>query len=145
MIPTGDFKELERVMELNNWQIKWERFLPLHQRQILLLVSLTLQSFLTIPVILNFIDTIVTKCGYEILPRHERTFRQRYRRLHKEQDPELGEGDAFIMDESSIRSILQPQSRQSFRTTGSRTPTFSYESETNRMRNQNLRALGIDQ
>ena len=51
IIPNGKFEALDALRELHHWKTKWERILPLHMRQILLLVSLTLQSFLTIPLV----------------------------------------------------------------------------------------------
>ena len=144
--PKGSFDALNRAMEVHNWRAKWERFLPLHQRQILLLFSLSLQLLLSIPAIMSVIDTFMSYCGYEVIPRAQRRNLRRYRTRNREIDLEAGEEGRYEGEEEpAIRSILLAPRRELPRSRLS-TPSRSASnlSDMSRMRLQNMRAMGLD-
>ena len=142
-LPNGTFEALEKIFEDGSWQSKWEDFLPLHLRQILLLTSITLQALMTIPIIFKIINLLMYWCGYEVLPKDQRRTTKRYRtRGERGEDLEMGNrGNAvgFVP-----RPILNENSRYSFENespNSSRSRRSSYE---NRFRAQNRRAMGDD-
>ena len=144
MIPKGKFEALNAIAEIKNWREKWEKLLPINQRQILLLSSVALQILLTIPALVSLVDIIMRGCGYDLLPRAQRSVRRRYESRKNSEDPELGETGFFLDDDPSIRSILHtPKSRQSFRSSMSRddSPT---PSDRSRIRIENQRVLERD-
>ena len=145
ILPEGKFDSLERIAAIQNWKENWENFLPIHQRQILLLCSVSLQLLLTIPAVLALVDSVMRTCGYDLLPRTQRSLRRRYgRREANPEDPKLGETGFFLDEEPTVRSILQtPRSGRSFRSSTSRghTPSPSVQSH---LRLENQRALSCE-
>ena len=106
IIPEGEFEVLAALREIHNWRMKWEKFLPLHLRQILLLFSLCLQAFLTIPLLFRTCDFVMSLCGYETLPKGRRKMSKRYKKRSRRVDLEMG-GGGYRPRSPRIKSILQ--------------------------------------
>ena len=136
VVPDGNYDALDALREVHNWKAKWEKFLPLHLRQILLLFSLTLQAFLTIPLVLRTFDFVMSFCGYETLPKARRKLNRRYRRKAKRVELEMG-GGGYLPRSTRVKSILQSP-RSSISWGSIQIPT---DAEIDRLRNQNQKAL----
>ena len=140
--PNGSFAALEAALEIRNWQDKWERFLPIHQRLILLLMSIAMQVLLAIPVSVRVVDMIMSKCGYEVLPREKRRNIKRYRsKKRREVDLERGEDHPL---RSRVKSILRERSYPESTDSRRSIPVSICSSDAERIRSQNHRAMAGD-
>ena len=135
-LPIGNFTLLHQAQDFLNWKEnlkkKWEQFIPLPYRQMLLVTIAGLQMLLIFPLLIRFLDYLVLCCcDRDLKPRRDRGFgANRYTGK-----PRRDISDSDEDDDDLLHRPVTPKSILSLRS------MRSYSSDHSRGRRQNERAL----
>ena len=146
VVNLANYTMVSHILDDLSWEEKWDDFMPIDVRQILLILSISFHVFTGIGPFFAAMDFIMVRCGYEVRPKTERLLYRRYR-SRREHDllplAEMGAIDRFqepeernwnkASEERGRRSSASPRS--------SPYSEISHESENSRMRRLNRLAI----
>ena len=75
---TGNFTSLQMALRSRHWSTTYYSFLPNLTQEILILISIILQTLFLIPMCYKISDSIMQKKGYILLPYNDRSLLRRY-------------------------------------------------------------------
>ena len=75
---TGNFTALTKTLHAHHWVSTYYNFLPTLTQEVLILISIILQTLFLIPMCYKISDSIMQKKGYILLPYNDRSLLRRY-------------------------------------------------------------------